>query len=257
MSRSIWISIAFALALASVAGAQIHASGDQRQTELDALSKTRDYTKTFQLGRQILIAEPENFYVLTKVVEAGFNNYQAGNSSLTTETISFARRALKLIESGKVKDPSPLADIANAREFHRIALGALLIDHTPEEAANLFFQVLQVEEYKREPSIYYYFGRAIMKGDYQRLVAEFKQKYEGKPETPDAKALLERINQLVGRIVDAYARAVALSIKPEQQASRDEILRTLTPIYKALHNNSDAGLNDLIANVLSKPMPQE
>ena len=31
-------------------------------------------------------------------------------------------------------------------------------------------------------------------------------------------------------------------------------LAQLTDIYKDFHNNSDAGLNDLIASVLSKPM---
>ena len=33
------------------------------------------------------------------------------------------------------------------------------------------------------------------------------------------------------------------------------MLAQLTSLYKSFHNNSDAGLNDLIATVLSKPLP--
>ena len=67
--------------------------------------------------------------------------------------------------------------------------------------------------------------------------------------------MLNRIQHLADQTVDAYARAVALSTKPEQQEARAKILAQLTPIYKSFHNNSDAGLDDLIATVLSKPIP--
>jgi hypothetical protein len=244
------------LFLSVAASAQSQTAADQRHAELAALSKAKDYTKTFNLGRKILTAEPEDFYVLTKVVEAGFNSAQAGNSILTSDTISFAKRALKLIESGKVKDASPLAGIESAGAFHRIALGVLLIDREPEESAHLFKQVLRVAEYKEEPTIYYYFGRAVLQGEYKKLTAEFKEKYEGGPETAEAKTMLQRINQVVRRVIDAYARAVALSVKLEQQASRAEVLSQLTPIYKALHDNSEKGLNELIADVLARPMPE-
>jgi hypothetical protein len=117
-------------------------------------------------------------------------------------------------------------------------------------------KVLQLGEYKKEPSLYYYFGRALLKGEYQRLTSEFKQKYEGKPGSSESKALLERINHVVERIADAYARAVALSSTPEQETTKNEILPQLTAVYKVLHNNSDAGLSEFIAGVLSKPMPR-
>ena len=57
------------------------------------------------------------------------------------------------------------------------------------------------------------------------------------------------------RAIDAYARAVALSTKPEQQEAKNKILAQLTVLYKNFHNNSDAGLSELISTVLSKPLP--
>jgi hypothetical protein len=51
------------------------------------------------------------------------------------------------------------------------------------------------------------------------------------------------------------ARGVALATKPEYKDSKAKWLAQLTDIYKDFHNNSDAGLNELIATVLSKPLP--
>jgi len=56
------------------------------------------------------------------------------------------------------------------------------------------------------------------------------------------------------RAIDAYARAVALSTGPEQIEAKSKILVQLTALYKNFHNNSDAGLSELIATVLSKPL---
>jgi len=223
--------------------------------QLDALTKTKDYAKAFEIGRQILAGEPDNLFVLTKLTEAGLNNAQAGNADLTAEAVTLARRALQLIESAKIKDSSPFANLETARNFFNISLATLLLDSAPDASAKIFLELVHSDEYKTEPSIYYYFGRALLKGDYQKLVNEYKQKYEGKPASSEQKAVLDRLNQVVERIVDAYARAVALSTRPEQQQTKTEVLNQLLPIYKALHNNSDAGLNELIATVLSKPMP--
>ena len=67
--------------------------------------------------------------------------------------------------------------------------------------------------------------------------------------------MYERLTRIVERMIDAYARAVALSTKPEQQEFKNQLMGQLTKVYKSLHNDSDTGLNDLIATVLSKPLP--
>jgi len=223
--------------------------------ELDTLVKAKDFVKVFELGRQILSKEPDNFYVLTKVAEAGLNLAQIRNATFTAEAIAFAKKGIALLDSGKVKDPSPFANVQSARNYFSIAVATLSLDSAPDESAKIFFQLVHTDEYKSEPSIYYYFGRALLKGDYQKRVAEYKQKYEGKPASPEQRAMLESITRVVVRIVDTYARAVALSTRPEQQQTKTEVLGQLMPMYKALHNNSEAGLDELIAKILSTPMP--
>ena len=76
--------------------------------------------------------------------------------------------------------------------------------------------------------------------------------------------MLERIQKLGLQAIDAYARAVALTDPARAQGpnqpqfsptARTKILEQLTALYKSFNNNSDAGLNELVASVLSKPLP--
>ena len=54
------------------------------------------------------------------------------------------------------------------------------------------------------------------------------------------------------RVIDAFARAAALSKDPAQKKG---IMDQLTVFYKIRNNDSDAGLNDYVAKVLSRPLP--
>jgi hypothetical protein len=67
---------------------------------------------------------------------------------------------------------------------------------------------------------------------------------------------LENINQVIDRIVDAYARAVALAGNDAKYATnKKDWLEGLSTWYKYRHNSSDAGMNEMIAGVLTKPLP--
>ena len=70
-------------------------------------------------------------------------------------------------------------------------------------------------------------------------------------------AALATINSVMDKIIDAYARAVALASKdPQQTAAKNAWLARLTELYKFRHDGSNAGLNELIAGVLATPLPQ-
>jgi hypothetical protein len=62
---------------------------------------------------------------------------------------------------------------------------------------------------------------------------------------------------VLDKIIDAYARAVALAgSDPAHQSAKTQSMTQLTNFYKFRHENSDAGLTDYIAKVLSTPLPQ-
>jgi hypothetical protein len=227
-----------------------------RQVDLTQALNAKDYPKAFAVGRQILEKEPENFEVILKVVNAGFLNARAGNKTLNTDTIALARKALQLVDSNKVTNPAPMPSMEDVRGFLNFGLGSLLDTTAPAEAITAFLRAAKEGgAYKTDPTTYFLLGATIYNSEYQPLATEYGAKYAGKDETPESKAMLEKANAIANRAIDAMARAVALATKPDQKDAKAGWLKQLTDIYKDFHNNSDAGLNELIASVLSKPLP--
>lgn len=213
--------------------------------------------KAFELGRAALQKNPENFYVLAILTHAGYANSLKGDPSLVQESIGVAKRALAIAESEKFTQPDPFANVAEARGFLNFALGTFELSLSPVEAAAALVKAAKSESsYKDNPLTYNLLGIAILKGEYTRVSAEYNTKFGGKPPSPEQEATYKQIVHLGERAIDAYARAIALSTKPNQQESRTKMLAQLTQLYKNFHNGSDAGLNELIAGVLSKPLPE-
>lgn len=224
--------------------------------ELYTAYEAKDYAKVFEIGRPAVKADTENFLAMSLMVEAGYDNAIAGKTGLISEASDYARLAIKLLESGKVTKPDPFKSMEVARGFLNFALGWFVKDDKPVEAAAAFEKAVKADgPYRTDPSAYHRLGVSILKGEFAQLSTQYNEKFGGKPSSPEQTAMLNRIQHLVEQTIDAYARAVALSTKPEQQEARTKILAQLTALYKNFHNNSDAGLDQLIATVLSKPIP--
>ena len=230
--------------------------GVRGEFDIDTAYAAKNYAKTFEIGRALLHKQPENFYFLGILAEAGYENAIAGNASLNAETVGYAKRAIQLLNGGKVTKADPFKSIGVATGFLNFAVGNLLKDQSPVEAADAFLKAIQSDSpYRSEPLAYHRLGAAILKGEFAQLSAEYNEKYGAKQASAEQKATFDRINHLAERAIDAYARAVALSTNPQQQDARNKILAQLTALYGSFHNGSNAGLNELIATVLSKPLP--
>jgi hypothetical protein len=228
----------------------------RRQYDIDNAYTSRNYARTFEIGRTLLKKQPEDFYVLGTLAEAGYENAVAGNASLNAETVGYAKKAIQLLDDGKVSKGDPFKTVEVARGFLNFALGNLLRDQSPVEAAAAFRKAVQADSpYKTDASAYHRMGIAILKGEFAQLSTEYNEKYGSKEASAEQTAMLQRVMQLAERAIDAYARAVALTGSPQQQEARTRIMEQLTALYKNFHNNSDAGLDELIATVLSKPLP--
>jgi len=226
------------------------------ERELLNIYGVKNYAKTFEVGRPLLKTEPENFFVLGIMTEAGYDNALAGNANLNAETIDYAKRAIRLIEAGTVTKADPFKSIDIARGFLNFALGWFLKDEDPVAAAVAFQKAVQTESpYRTDPAAYHRLGVSILKGEFTQFSTLYNEKFGNKPPSQEQTAMFERIKHLADRAIDAYARAVALSTRPEQQDAKNKILAQLTALYKNFHNGSEGGLNELISTVLSKPMP--
>ena len=222
----------------------------------------KDYAKAFELGKQVLADEPDNVKVLMDLAYAG---YLAAGSTPKVETFSpdslvYARKAIQLLQTGAVPDVwDPYTNKDEALSYLNNTVGVLTIHKNPSEALPFLLKAAQFEgKLKKQPVTYGNIGDAYQSGPYDKLSTDYKTRFEGKDESPESKLALENINQIIDRMIDAYARAVALSGSDAvYQVSKKNWMDTLTGWYKYRHNQSDVGLTDLIASVTSKPLPPE
>jgi len=110
---------------------------------------------------------------------------------------------------------------------------------------------------KTAPSTYYYLALAYQSGPYKKLSADYSARFANKAETPESKTALDSLYKAVDKIIDAYARAVALAGNdPQNQKAKAAWMQPLTDFYKFRHETSATGLNEFIAGVLAQPLPQ-
>ncbi len=219
----------------------------------------KNYPEAFKLGGEILKDEPENVKILMDLGYAGYLNSTNKNNAFNADAINYARKAIQLIESGKSLEtwnPFPTKDEALAFLTYYIAINTLQQD--PSGALPLLIKAAKFESsLKKSPFTYDKIATAYEAGPYAKLSEDYKAKFGGKDESPEQKLALENINQVVDRMIDAYARAVATAgadtkFTNEKKAWSD----SLAQWYK-YRNKSDAGMDALVAGILSKPLPPE
>lgn len=221
------------------------------------LYNDKKYNEAYTLGKEILTDEPENLRVLVDLGYGGYLATLAKNEAHNADALNFAKKAIQMIESGKTLDtwvPFKTKDEALAYLYYTVGY---LNRTSPAESLPSFIKAAQFEsELKKDPTIYYLIAAGYEGGLYAKQSADYKAKYEGKDETPESKLALENINQIIDRMIDAYARAVALAgTNVKYETSKKEWLESLTTWYKYRHNQSDAGLNEMVASIMSKPLP--
>ncbi len=220
----------------------------------------KKYPEAYALGREILTSEPENLKVL---IDLGANGYLVAplkNASLTADSLNYAKKAIQLLEAGKtVDDWQPLSGKDEALAYLNYTIGSLTLEQDPATALKHLIKAAQFETpLKKSPYTYAYIAGAYEAGSYAKQSDEYKKMFTGKDESPESKLALANINQLIDRMIDGYARAVALAGSDSKfQAAKPVWTESLSTWYKYRHNQSDAGMNEMVAGILSKPLPPE
>ena len=236
----------------------IYEKEDRQRTLWKLVHTDRNFLEAFPVGKVVIAEEPDQLDSLIALGTAGYLAAGARNTSFDKEAIAYAKRAIQLIEGGKKPDDwAPYKGKDDTLAYLYLTLGVLQLKPAPNEAIESLIKSVQLEsELKKLPVNYYRLAQAYQAGPYAKLSADFQAKFGGKPETPESKQALEKLNQVIDVMIDAYARAVALAGSDAQYAqSKAAWLSNLTTFYKFRHQDSDAGLTELIAGVMSKPLP--
>ena len=197
------------------------------------------------------------------MIDLGANGYLVlplNNAALSAEALQHAKNALAALEAGKtVEDWKPLPSKDVAIAYLNYSIGALTVQNEPANALKFLIKAAQFETpLKKSPFTYAYIAGAYETGPYAKMSEEYKTLYGGKDETPESKLMLANINQLVDRMIDGYARAVFLAASDPNFAQQKVVWNdSLTTWYKYRNNGQTTGMDQLIAGIMSKPLPPE
>ena len=214
--------------------------------QFDDAYKAKAYADQIRLGKQILATDPDNPAVYIVMGITGLYD-----ESLLGEAAPAAKKAIELIEAGKPFKPYDSKDKALAALTYVQAKANF--KNAPADAIPFLLKAAKYEsDLKKDPQLYvdlaaaYNAGpRAVLTKKYTDIVGPTGV------ETPESKLALANLNQVIDRQIDALARAAALA----DAANKKAIMDALTEIYK-YRNQTDAGLKELVASVLSKPIPE-
>jgi hypothetical protein len=236
----------------------LYEKGARKNRFNDEMYNKKNYVEAFKVGKAILADEPENAKV---VIDMGANGYLVGplnNAQLTADAIEYARRGLQMLESGKtVEDWTPLQNKDVATAYMNYTIGVLTVEKDPSNALKHLIKSAQFETpLKKSAFTYALIAGAYETGPYAKQAEAYKI-YKDKEETPESKLALANIHQIVDRMIDGYARAVALAGTDlaTQKATWNDSLKQW---YKFRNpNEPETGVDTLVAGILSKPLPPE
>jgi len=211
--------------------------------QFDDAYKNKKYADQIRLGKQIVATDPDNSAIYVVMGLAGL-----GDPALLNESADYAKKAITMIEAGKPF--APLASKDQALAYLNYVIGKSVIKNSPTDAIPYLLKAVRYEsDLKKNPQVYAELAGAYGEGPIAKLSEEYKAKYT--TESPESKLALANINQMIDRQIDALARAAALS---SDAANKKAVMDVLTGLYTD-RNKSPAGLNEMIAGILTKPIP--
>jgi hypothetical protein len=207
--------------------------------------KNKNYPEQMKLGKALLAAEPDNPAVIIVLGLAGL-----GDANLLSESATYAKKAIEMIEAGKPF--APLASKDEALAYLNYVMGKASLQNSPSEALPYLIKAARYESnLKKDTRTYVDILTAYEKGPRAKLTADYEAKYKGQPESPESKLAAANIDQIIDREIDVYARLAALTTAA---ADKKTVMDELTELYK-YRNKSEAGLDAMLAGILNKPLP--
>lgn len=223
----------------------------------------KKYTEAFQGAKQVLAENPDNLGLLFELSKAALPAVVA-TPALSADATDFTRRTLQMIQAGKTfEKDKPIPNKEEIIGGLSYTLGFMLRESNPVEAATYLIAAAQAPGVsQKDPYTYSFLAVAYEQSEYTKLRNEYEAncKTEEQLKAAQCTELTAKVNNVVDRMIDALARAVAYS-KTSANAAQLEQARTawmeqLTALYKYRNNGDTAGIEPLIAGITAKPLPR-
>ncbi|HZT58616.1 MAG TPA: hypothetical protein VFA21_08330 [Pyrinomonadaceae bacterium] len=211
---------------------------------LNAYINAGQADEAFKMGAARLAKNPEDLDLLRALAIVASNETIKGNNAFAAQGMQYGAKAIELIEADKrpanVEEAKWASYKAEALPNLYRATGIIAYKTNDTNAAIARLEKAVALNLK-DPGVYLVLSE-LTYNDYDRLTKEYNVASDA--EKP---AALARAQAGLDKVIESYAAAVAMTEGNAQyQQAHDALMGDLTKYYKFRHNNSDAGLQQLI-----------
>lgn len=223
------------------------------------------YNQAFALARQMMTGDQPNLRLMVNMAWSGLNALSSRvtlDQGALNDANNYARRALQMIEGGTELDNNwaPFGNRADTIGWLNYALAVMNYRTRPVEAMTFLRRAAETDSSaKRDPAIYNLMG-GMFEADYAQRREAYQRQCANQEANPQCEAMLNQINQVIDRIVDSYARAIAYA-NASQNAARyqpqvAQWRETVTNFYRFRHEGSTEGLDAFITGSTTRALPE-
>jgi type II secretory pathway pseudopilin PulG len=206
----------------------------------------KNYVEEMRACKELLATDPDNVDVTTVLGVAGLSE-----AKVLPESAGYAAKAIQLIEGGKA---IKVYSRDQALAYLNWTIAKSKLQNAPTDAITDLLKAAKLEsEVKKSPSLYIDLSTAYETGPRAKYSKDYADSLNAdKTEKPESKVILENLNRVIDNQIDAMARAAATA----PADAKAGIVAELAKLYKYRNKDAtDAKVSELVAGVLSKPIP--
>jgi hypothetical protein len=212
---------------------------------IDALAAANRADEAFSTGSEFLTRNPDSLFVLVGLMSLGTDQAKQKNLKYIPQSLPYGIHAIELIEADK--KPADIDD-AGWKKYKSSALPSLyqsmgLLNLVKGDREGAKARLAKAAELAPTDAFNYLLLAGILNEEYQ----DAAKRYQSMPSGPAKDEELKTILASLDRVIDTYAHTIALAEGNDRLAPvRQQYLQDLEAYYKYRHNNSTAGMQQLI-----------
>jgi hypothetical protein len=212
---------------------------------IDALAAANRADEAFSTGSEFLTRNPDSLFVLVGLMSLGTDQAKQKNPKFIPQSLQYGTHAVELIEADK--KPAEIDD-AGWKKYKSTALPSLyqsmgLLNLVKGDRDGAKARLAKAAELAPTDAFNYLLLAGTLNEEYQ----DAAKRYQSMPNGPAKDEEMKKILASLDQVIDAYAHTIALAEGNERLAPvRKQYLQDLEAYYKYRHNNSTAGMQQLI-----------
>jgi uncharacterized protein (DUF305 family) len=212
---------------------------------IDALAAANRADEAFSTGSEFLTRNPDSLFVLVALMSLGTDQAKQKNPKYIPQSLPYGSHAIELIEADK--KPADIDD-AGWKKYKSTALPSLyqsmgLLNLVKGDRDGAKARLAKAAELAPTDAFNHLLLAGILNEEYQ----DATKRYQSMPSGPAKDEELKKILASLDQVIEAYAHTIALAEGNERLAPvRQQYLQDLEAYYKYRHNNSTAGMQQLI-----------